>query len=217
MSSNQVPELESRPQGKREWSGWLTSLVLPLGFVVLLVGGLLWWQARDDDSSGSPYGTVELARELNATGQPPEASSGRAAPDFVLESMGETLLHLSDMQGRPVIVSFFTTWCVECRGQLPLLVQADSESADDDLLVLLVNLQEAEDRIAPFLAGYGVEFPVLLDRDGDVGSSWNVGGRGQPFPASFFIARDGVIRKVVDGPLDAAGLGEGLRLIAGGS
>ncbi len=212
MSPDQLPELESRPQGRREWSGWLTSLVLPIGFVVALVGLLLYLQTSGGNETKSPYGTVALDAAHNPTGEKPDASVGRAAPDFLLESTDEELFHLSDMQGTPVLVSFFTTWCVDCRTQVSLLTQA-SEEHGENLVILLVNLREAQDRLTAFLDGYGVEFPVLFDRDGDVGSTWRVGGRNQPLPASFFIDDTGVVRKVVEGPLSAADLDDGLSLI----
>jgi hypothetical protein len=53
MSESQLPELESRPQSRREWSGWLTSLVLPLGFVFVLVGALLYVQTRGSEAPSS--------------------------------------------------------------------------------------------------------------------------------------------------------------------
>ena len=216
MAQQGLPELDSRPQGRREWSGWLSSLVLPLAFIAVLVGGLLYWQTtrggRDDDRY---YGTVTLPAGKNPTGQPPQATVGRAAPDFLLSGIDETVVHLSDKQERPAVVSFFTTWCVDCRTQMPLLVEV-ANGAGDGLTVIAINLQEAPDRVREFAVDYGATFPVLLDRDGDVSSTWRVGGKGEPLPATFFIDSEGIIRKVVEGPVSAADLSHGVSLIVGG-
>lgn len=216
MNNGMTPELESRPQGRREWSGWLTSLVLPLSFVIVLVGGLIYMQSSSGDRPESNYGTVALPDNLNPTGERPQATVGRAAPNFVLESMAGPLIHLSDLQGKPIIVSFFTTWCTGCRTQVPVLVEA-ARLGGDGVMVLAVNLQESSDRIDPFLAGYDVGFPVLLDRDGNVSATWQVGGQGQPLPATFFIDATGVVRKVSAGALTMADAEAGLNDIAGGA
>src|SRR5687768_8952366 len=189
-----LPELDSRPQGRREWSGALSSLVLPLAFIAVIIGGLLYWQSsrggRDDDRY---YGTVTLPADKNPTGQPPQASMDRAAPDFLLAGIRETVIHLSDKQRRPAVVSFFATWCVDCRSQMPLLVEAANANGDS-LTMIAINIQEADDRVLQFATDYGATFPVLLDRDGDVSSTWRVGGKGEPLPATFFIDAQGVIR-----------------------
>jgi peroxiredoxin len=71
--------------------------------------------------------------------------------------------------------------------------------------------------VSQLAADYGATFPVLLDSDGDVATTWKVGGPGQPLPATFFIDATGVIRKVVEGPVTAADMSQGVSLITGGT
>ncbi len=138
MAPQELPELDSRPQGRREWSGVLSSLVLPLAFIAVLVVGLLYWQStRGGRENDRYYGTVTLPAEKNPTGQSPQAAVGRAAPDFLLSGIRETVIHLSDKQRRPAVVSFFTTWCDDCRTQMPLLVEA-ANSAGDGLTMIAI-------------------------------------------------------------------------------
>lgn len=217
MSSNgHLPELDSRPQGRREWSGALGSLVLPLGFFVILVGALLYWQTstggKDDNRY---YGTLKLGDEYNPTGKAPAAEAGRAAPDFLLAGINDTVIHLRDKRGKPAVVTFFTTWCQNCRIQMPVIVEAFAKDGGS-VHFFAIDLQEAAEPVGQFAADYGATFPVLLDSDGDVAATWKVGGRGQPLPATFFIDAAGVVRKVVDGPVTAADMAEGVSLIAGG-
>ena len=51
-------EVEERPQRRREWSGWLRSIVLPLLIVAAIVAGL--WYFENQGSSSSVVGTGEF-------------------------------------------------------------------------------------------------------------------------------------------------------------
>lgn len=216
MSQNGLHELDSRPQGRREWSGAMKSLVLPLAFVVALIGGLVYWQTGGDGRENNRYyGTVDLPADKNPTGQAPRAVVGRAAPDFLLAGINETVIHLSDKQGRPAVVSFFATWCEPCRSQMPVLVDA-AAATGNRLTLIAISLQEPEALVTRFASDYGAKFPILLDTDGDVAGVWRVGGRGQPLPATFFLDSGGVVRKVVEGPITALEMEHGLSLILEG-
>jgi peroxiredoxin len=157
-----------------------------------------------------------LPENKNPTGKSPQASVDRAAPDFLLAGINETVIHLSDKQGRPAVITFFATWCQECRAQMPGVVEAAGK-AGPGVTFIAINLQEAAEPVSQFAADYGATFPVLLDSDGDVAASWRVGGKGQPLPATFFLDSTGVVRKVIDGAVSASEISDGVSLITGGA
>jgi peroxiredoxin len=99
---------------------------------------------------------------------------------------------------------------------MPALVEA-AGGAGPNVTFIGINLQEAAEPVAQFAKDYGATFPVLLDSDGDVAASWRVGGNNQPLPATFFLDSTGIVRKVVDGPVTAADMAEGVSLITGGA
>jgi len=55
--------------------------------------------------------------------------------------------------------------------------------------MLAINVGEDEDTIFVFTADYPAEFPLLLDRSGEVISQWPVKG----LPTSYVIAPDGTL------------------------
>lgn len=208
------PELESRPQSRREWNGLLRSLVLPLALVVAIVGGLLYFQSnRSGLEQEEGFGSVELPPERNATDEPPSATDGRAAPDFILRSMEGEETRLSDLQGQPVIVNFWATWCSTCRAETPDLIRTYETHRDDGLVMLGVNLREADGPIERFIDEFGLPYPVLLDKNGQVASTWRIGGPNQGVPSTYFIDTHGVIQKVVFGYVTENLMNEGLALI----
>ena len=99
---------------------------------------------------------------------------------------------------------------------MPALVEAAGK-AGPDITFIAINLQEAAEPVTQFAKDYGATFPVLLDSDGDVAATWRVGGKGQPLPATFFLDSNGIVRKVVAGPVTAADMAQGVSLITGGA
>ena len=211
-----LPELDSRPQSRREWSGYLRSLVLPLGLVVAIVGGLLFLQSRGGASSESDgFGTVELPAAKNVTAKSASSDEDRAAPDFYLRSLEGEPLRLSDLQGKPVLVNFWAAWCTTCRAETPDLIKAYQQHKADGLVIVGVNLREADTRVRDFVDEFGMPYPIVFDRNGEVARTWRIGGPSQGLPSSYFIDRQGVVRKVVYGTVTGKVMDEGLKLIMG--
>ena len=79
--------------------------------------------------------------------------------------------------------------------------------------MLGVNLRENEGAVADFIDDFGIPYPVVLDRDGDVAGTWRIGGPNRGVPSTYFIDADGVVRKVVFGYVTETLAAEGLSLI----
>ncbi len=112
-----------------------------------------------------------------------------AAPDFELSDMDGNTHRLSDYRGKTVIINFWATWCPPCREEIPSMNRAWRELADEDVVMLAINMGEDEDTIFIFTADYPADFPLLLDRDGAVIEEWPVKG----LPTTYVIAPDGTI------------------------
>ncbi len=193
-----------------DWRGALRSLVLPVALLALIVGGLWYWQNRDDGGSDSPYGPVALPELKNSTGERAAPEPGRAAPDFVLEQVGGGVLRLSDLQGSPVLLNFWASWCPPCREEMPAIVEEYERHKNAGLVVVGVNLQEPDSKVADFARDFGMAFPIAIDRVGDVGEAWRIGGAFEGLPSSYFIDAAGVVRGVYNQPLTEESIQEGL-------
>jgi peroxiredoxin len=209
-----------RPQGRREWSGALRSIVLPLGILATIVGGLWYWE-ENQSGRGSDYddafGIVALPDGKNATDNDPLPEVGRAAPDFVLEKPDGGTLRLSDLQGSPVLVNFWASWCAPCRSEMPELVEAYARYQDSGLVVVGVDLQETDDQVNEFAAEFGVDFPLVVDRDSEVANAWRIGGPFEGLPSSYFIDSQGVVQERSFGPLDEEMIDERVAAILPGA
>jgi len=212
MEEHPDPIDGERTQRRLNWPGIVRGLAVPLAVLALIVGGLWYWQSRGSSTSNDAYGTVALPDERNPTGESPAPRVGRAAPDFVLEKPGGGTLRLSDLQGHPVLLNFWASWCAPCRAETPDLVAAYQQYQAQGLIIVGVNLQEADKKVLKFTQDFGVTYPVVIDRDGDVKGVWP-GGPFRGLPASYFIDSTGVVRDSYPGQLTKDLLAEKLAKI----
>ncbi len=105
------------------------------------------------------------------------------ARDFDLPDMDGKRHRLSDYRGKVVIVNFWATWCPPCRKELPSMNRAWARLQKAGVMMLAVNVGESEDVIFPFMADYPIDFPVLLDQEGEIIDRWPVRG----LPTTFVI------------------------------
>ncbi len=191
------------PDARSRWIGAAQGLILPLGLLAVILGGLWYWDSRGEGGSGpnNAYGVVELPEAKNATGRSPAPEAGRAGPDFLLERPEGGTLRLSDIQGQPVVLNFWATWCPPCRAEMPELVAAYTRYRGQGLEIVGVNLQETNDQVLDFAEEFGIEFPLVIDRDGELTGVWRLGGPIDGIPTSYFIDEAGVLQDITYGPL----------------
>ncbi len=148
------------------------------------------------------------SRVPSAVGAPlsssPSPREGFLAPDFTLDTLDGNVVTLSELRGKVVVVNFWTTWCPPCRAETPALEKSYEQYKDSGVVILGVNLtnQDVIGEVESFIQEFGLIYPILLDRDGTVGSTlYQIKG----LPSTFFVNRDGIIRTVlVGGPMSEA-------------
>ncbi len=102
---------------------------------------------------------------------------------------------LQHYKGKPLLVTFWATWCEPCRDEYPMLNELAKEYAPKGLQVVGVDFDQDGDLILMrrFLARYKPIFPNYRKKKGDedVFSQAVRQGYNGALPASFFYARDG--------------------------
>src|SRR5512142_2940620 len=74
--------------------------------------------------------------------RPTTAKIGDLAPEISLTSLTGDQIVLSRLEGRPVIVNFWATWCGPCREEFPTLVRKYKQYQEKDLVIVGVNYQD---------------------------------------------------------------------------
>ncbi|MBP2242831.1 peroxiredoxin [Cytobacillus eiseniae] len=126
---------------------------------------------------------------------------GNKAPDFVLKSLEDTNVKLSDLQGKKLILNFWATWCPPCKAEIPHMQEFYATRDKSNVEILAINLTTSEknsENVKEFMEERNVTFPVLLDEEGDIGTLYQA----ITIPTSYFIDSHGIIRKKIVGPMD---------------
>ena len=118
---------------------------------------------------------------------------GAEAPDFVLKSLSGRNLRLSEYRGEVVMLSFWATWCGDCRAQLERLGSMRDRYQDAGIELLAVSLDQNARQASEMTAD--AAYPVLHDAGGEVGRLYDV----TKMPVLVLIDRSGVVREVFEG------------------
>ncbi|MFZ4470588.1 MAG: TlpA family protein disulfide reductase, partial [Pirellula sp.] len=123
---------------------------------------------------------------------------GQGAPEFDLMKIDGTPFKLKENRGKILIVDFWATWCGPCIRSIPSLIEISKEYKEAGVELVLVNCEEPETRVRPFLERLKSIPTVVLDTDGAVSKQYNVAA----IPQTVLIDRDGGIVEVLVGASD---------------
>lgn len=131
---------------------------------------------------------------------------GSPAPNFFLKGLDGSEFFSRDFYGdtrnmpkgrkerNDMVFSFFATWCVPCRKEIPEL-EALSEKYTD-VKFYLINVAENKEKINDYLAKTPIRLPILLDIYGKVSEKFNVKDGGNALavlPTLVMINKEGII------------------------
>lgn len=123
------------------------------------------------------------------------ALAAETATDFTLRDINGKEMTLSQLKGKVVVMSFWATWCGPCKEEMPHLQAMFKELEAQGLVVLSISTDDARSasRVKPFIMKMGYTFPVLLDRESTVISSYNPS---KTLPYTVVVDREGnVVRR----------------------
>lgn len=136
-------------------------LILVVGvFAVTGIAAVLAFGNFNSDS-----GAVAAYKESLAASDRDNAkhASGAVAPNFSLPLLGGGVVSLADFHGKkPVILAFWTTWCPNCRHNMPQM-NVYYKKYKDKVALVGINMQEDTKTVADFVAADKIIFPVALD------------------------------------------------------
>ena len=120
---------------------------------------------------------------------------GSAAPDFAATSLDGTIYNLSQLQGKVVVLTFWSTRCEICHSEIPKLNRVAAQYKDKDVVFLALTM-ENQVKIEPYLRKNPFNFNILPNGFGVVLKYANMdrsGNINMGFPSYYLINKKGAI------------------------
>jgi thiol-disulfide isomerase/thioredoxin len=116
--------------------------------------------------------------------------------EIKLKDLNGQPVSLSDFRGKIVFLNFWTTWCFDCRIEMPHMQKLHQQFKNKEFEMVAVNLQEPVAQVKQFIKDYTLTFTALLDSDGEVGAHFRI----TAIPTTFILDKQGIIIGKVTGP-----------------
>lgn len=172
----------------------VTAIVV--GAIALASLASLVWPSLTMDPATGPTRVGVISRQIGGPGM--AGRVGANAPDFEWHSPDGSTRTLASLRGKVVVINFWTTSCLPCRTEMPLL---EGVARDGDAVFLAINMQEDGRRARSFFDQLRLDhLQPILDLDGR--TTYRYGFLG--LPATYFVDPDGVIRYIERGAFVSA-------------
>lgn len=121
-------------------------------------------------------------------------------PDTVLPDLDGRLQTFDQWNGQWLIVNFWASWCAPCREEVPVLIQAQKQYQNLQVIGIAIDTPE---RVRKFARDYGINYPVLADTIKSIQAAREFGNEEGVIPFTVFCDPQGRIFYRHFGKLDS--------------
>ena len=117
---------------------------------------------------------------------------GVQAPEISLPDTSDSIINLSSLKGKVVLIDFWASWCGPCRQSIPSIVKLHNKYKDKGFEVLGVSLDAKKKDWLAAVKYFKMKYTLVMDS-----AAWNSKIAGmygvEAIPASFLVDREGKI------------------------
>ncbi len=128
------------------------------------------------DARLTPIATAPATATALPTPQTASAASPSTPFDFALPDLTGQIITLSELRGQVVVVNVWASWCPACRSETPDFAEFARAYRERGVTVLGVNLREDAATVRAFAQANNIDYPLLLDTQGEVAARYQVVG-----------------------------------------
>lgn len=170
-----------------------------------------------EPGSVSKSGQTAAAQPVsNNAGTSQEEAPDTKAPDFTVQDRDGKAVSLHSLEGKPVIVNFWASWCPPCKAEMPDF-EAAYKQHGGDIQFMMVNMtdggRETVATAEQFIQQQGYTFPVYFDTEQDAAFTYGVSA----IPTTYFIDAQGNLVAYAAGAITSQQLEQGIAMMGGGN
>lgn len=145
-----------------------------------------------------------------ARAQRAQVQTGRA-PDFTLTTFDRKTVSLKDLRGKVVVVNFWASWCQPCRLEAAYLEATWRKYRDRGVVFIGVDYVDTEPEALAYIRQYDITYFNGPDLGTRISQAYGIKG----VPETFYVAKNGQLRGMKIGPLEAPELDEKIDQLLG--
>lgn len=142
------------------------------------------------------YVFIQWQKPSTKSDTPQLVAAGQPAPGFELPLLNGEVVRLGDYKGKIIFLNIWATWCGPCQEEMPSMERLYQQLKSEAFEILAVSIDaQGTPAVAPFVKEYKLNFPVLIDRENNIGRLYKTTG----VPETFIIDKNGIIISKVIG------------------
>ena len=131
---------------------------------------------------------------------------------FTVQDANGNNVSLSDMQGKPVVVNFWASWCGPCKNEMPGFENTYKELGEEIQFMMICIVdgnRETKETGADFIKDSEYTFPVYYDITLEAAIAYDV----RSIPATYFVDKEGYLITRAEGGINEKTLQRGIDMI----
>lgn len=148
------------------------------------------------------FGVVAVAAPQSRSGRLDQVAPAFEVQRFIgtIQAVPGRTVALEPLQGRPVVLNFWASWCDDCRHEGVLLERLWREYRERGVVFVGLAVHDTEHNGQAFVRRTPITFPSGLDAFGAISSQYQIAG----LPETLFITPDSRVIRRHAGPLTEA-------------
>ena len=115
------------------------------------------------------------------------------APNFILNSVRDSVIVLDSLKGKVVLINFWATWCGPCIAEIPEFNSLLKKYEEKNFEILGISVNDTEQQLKKFITRFNVDYPLLFGSIEKMNTVIINYGGFNSVPVSYLINREGLV------------------------